>query len=269
MIRNVEAMRGAEFRARDGNGGKVKDFFFDSRQWVVRYVVIETDSSLGGRTVLIATAAFSGWSSEGKVLNVELTKEQLRNSPDFDAATPVSRDYEEQLHRHFAWPFYWGGPYIGGGVDAPIAAPAAPTAVAVDAARNPPAGRAGEIRAPGGAELPGEPGGESHLRGAHAVRGYHIEATDGAVGHVEDLLIDDASWDIRYIIVDTRNWLPGRKVIISPRHVREVSWLNSSVFVELTREAIERAPAFEPWRPFNREDAERFDAHYRVGPTPL
>lgn len=268
MIRNAKTLENAELHARDGTIGKVKDFYFDDQEWRVRYLIIDTGSWLTGRSVLIASSAVSLGETADAVLNVDLTREQVRNSPDVDAAKPVSRQYEEQLHRHYAWPYYWRGPYIGGGVggvDVPIAAPAAPTAVAVHAARNPSSGRAGEIRDQRGADAAAEAGADPQLRSVHAVRGYHIEAADGAIGHVEDVLLDDANWAVRYLIVDTRNWLPGKKVIIAPRQVRQISWLNSSVFVDLTRDAIKRSPEFDESRGVTADYTDRLEAHYRAG----
>lgn len=266
MLNPAKNLEGAELRARDGTLGSVKDFYFDDQDWHVRYIVVDAGPWLTGRRVLISSAALSAKTGHEKCLSVDLTKEQVRNSPDIDTAKPVSRQHEEQLHRYYAWPYYWGGPYVGGGLSAPIAGPAAPTAAAVHASRAPQEGRAGETM--GGsreatAESGREPRGDPHLRSIHAVRGYHIEATDGAVGHVQDFVIDESTWAIRYLLIDTRNWLPGKKVIVTPQQIREVSWLESSVYVDLTRDAIKSGPEFDESRPLTSDYTDRLDAHYR------
>ena len=91
-----------------------------------------------------------------------------------------------------------------------------------------------------------EEAGDLHLRSANAVTGYHIEATDGDIGHVEDFIIDDQTWEIRYMVVDTRNWLPGKKVLIAPRWIDRVSWEVSKELVSLSRDAIKGAPEHNP-----------------------
>ena len=58
-----------------------------------------------------------------------------------------------------------------------------------------------------------------HLRSANKVTGYRIGATDGDIGHVEDFIIDDETWEIRYMVVDTQNWWPGKKVLVAPQWI--------------------------------------------------
>lgn len=266
----AKKIEGCDLRARDGSIGHIKDLYFDDQNWHVRYVVVDTGLWLTGREVLIATAALSKLRDEDRCFTVDLTREQVKNSPDIDTAKPVSRQHEEQLHGYYAWPNYWGGPFIGGGVDAPIGGPAAPTESAVDASRAPQTGKAGETlgQRGGGEAAWRERGDDPHLRSVDAVRNYHIEATDGAVGHVEDFVIDEATWAVRYLLINTRNWLPGRKVIISPQQIREVSWLNSSVFVTLARDAIKSGPEFDELQPITADYTDRLDVHYRGNRRP-
>jgi uncharacterized protein YrrD len=258
MITAAKKLEGCELCARDGTIGHIRDFYFDDEHWHVRYVVVETGSWLDSRRVLLSSAHLAPFVGREGCFSVDLTLDQIRKSPDIDTTRPVSRQHEEELHRYFAWPVYWGGPYIGGGVTAPIGGPAAPTAEAVHASRQPQEGRPGET-------LRGrEPGGpESHLRSIGEVRDYHIDATDGALGHVEDLVLDNVSWAVRYLLVNTRNWLPGKKVLVSPRHIRQVSWLSSSVTIDLPRETIKNGPEFDESRPLDADYVDRLDAHYR------
>jgi hypothetical protein len=104
--------------------------------------------------------------------------------------------------------------------------------------------------------------GDSRLRSARDVMGYYIEATDGDIGHVDDFLIDDSEWAIRYMIVDTRNWWPGKKVLISPEWISQVSWPDSRVYVDLTREGVKTAPEYDPSRPVEREYETRLYRHH-------
>jgi uncharacterized protein YrrD len=250
-----------ELCARDGAIGHVKDFYFDDQHWHVRYVVVDTGLWLTGRNVLISSAALSRQPNDAQRLSVDLTKEQVRNSPDIDTAKPVSRQHEEQLHDYYAWPYYWNGPYMGGGVSPPIGSPAAPTEAAVHTSRAPLEGPVGETLGHGAAWR--GRGDDPHLRSVSAVRGYHIDASNGAIGHVEDFVLDDATWAVRYLLIKTRNWLPGKKVIVSPRQIRKVSWLDSSVSINLTRETLKGAPEFDASRPITADYTDRLEAHYR------
>ena len=85
---------------------------------------------------------------------------------------------------------------------------------------------------------------DCHLRSSNAVIGHHIEATDGEIGHLEDLLIDDHTWAIRYLIVNTSNWWSGRRVLVSPDCIKNVSWSEAKVSVDLTRQAVSDLPLY-------------------------
>jgi len=100
------------------------------------------------------------------------------------------------------------------------------------------------------------------LRSADEVEGYHIAASDGEIGHVETFLIDDAAWAIRYMVVDTRNWLPGRKVLVSPAWIQGISWSQNEVTVDLTREQIKNSPPYHKGQPMNREQESVLFTHY-------
>jgi hypothetical protein len=102
-----------------------------------------------------------------------------------------------------------------------------------------------------------------HLHSARNVIGYYVQAADDDVGHVEDFLVDDRTWAIRYIVADTRNWLPGRKVLLSPRWIKTVSWGDSRVYVDLLRAQVETAPQYDPDRPLGRDLESRLYEHYQ------
>ncbi len=263
MLTPAKSLEGFEIRAPEGVIGTVEDLYFDDQQWHVRYLVIATGAWLDGRKVLISSAALAGRQPVTRYFSVDLSFDQVRNGPDIDTAKPVSRQHEEQLHRHFAWPTYWGGPLIGGGLNPPIGGPAAPTASATEASRRPTAGQSGKVGGSDESEAWRETGDDPHLRSAKAIRDYHIEASDGAVGHVEDLVVDERSWAVRYLLIDIRNWWPGKKVALPPGSIRRVSWLESSVWVDLTRDAIKGAPEFDETAGRSWEFADRLDDHYR------
>lgn len=246
MLRNAKSLEGYELHARDGAIGKVKDVYFDDAQWQVRYLVVSAGSWLTGREVLIGAAALIAREWEKRALTVDLTKEQVRNSPAVATDRPVSRKQERELHNFYAWPYYWTAPMMGIGF-APLSPPLFGDA----------SGSTGV-----GVTTPVEVKSDPNLRSAHAIRGYRIEATDGSIGHVEDFLIDDESWRVPYLLVDTRNWWPGKKIIVSPAQIRNMDWVNSVVNLALTRDAIKSGPEFDEAQAVTKDYTDRLETHY-------
>ena len=180
----------------------------------------------------------SGSDLQSSQLPVSLTREQIRNSPDVETDRPVSRQKETELTDYYAWPAYW-----------------TPVAPVNQAARAVAETLAEAERARTAEEDP-------HLRSYREVTGYRIEATDDPIGHVEDFIVDDAIWVIRYFVVDTKNWLPGRKVLAWPQLISSVSWHDRRVHVDLDRETIKSSPEYEPGRPVARDYEIRLYEHY-------
>lgn len=227
MRRSLNDLDGYIVRAKDGDIGTVCEFYFDDESWTIRYVIVDTGGWLSGRKVLLSPAAFDTPNWESRTFPVKLTKEQVQNSPSIDTAKPVSRQHETELHGYYGWPIYWGS-MLGGIQAAPL--------MIMDTVREDETSQ-------------GKPKGDTHLRSTSEVTGNHIEATDGEIGHVEDFVVDDETWAIRYLLVDTRNWLPGKKVLVSLQWIKRMSWAESKVYVDLTSDAIKNSPEFDPWKP--------------------
>lgn len=104
---------------------------------------------------------------------------------------------------------------------------------------------------------------DPHLRSANTVMHYHVEASDGAVGHVQGLLLDEDTWAIRYLVVDTGNWWLGHKVLIAPKWIQGVSWSERTVSINLTRGAIKDSPAYDPAGTLHRHEEIKLHDHYR------
>jgi len=242
MQKSVKDLKGYAIGATDGDIGQLDDFYFDDAAWTIRYLVADTGNWLLGRKVLISPIALGKADLSAERLNVTLTKKQVEDSPSIDTDKPVSRQHEAYYHDYYGYPYYWSGPYLWG----PMYFPQLPDAdqMTIEERR---------------AER--EEAGDLHLRSATYVTGYHIEAADGEIGHVEDFIVDDETWEIRYMVVDTRNWLPGKKVLIAPRWIERVSWDDSKVYVNLSREAIESGPEYHP-DALNREYEEKLHNHY-------
>jgi hypothetical protein len=244
MLRAVNDLKGCSIRATDGAIGEIDDLYFDDHVWTVRYLVVDTSGWLTGRRVLVSPWSVSALDLSDKTIAVNLTRQQVENSPGVDTAQPVDRQYEIEYSRYYGYPYYWTGPYAWG-------AEAYPMLPSRGEAVLPPVDRA-------------VPEGDPHLRSTSAVTGYYIQATDGDIGHVEDFLVEDRSWAIRYVEVDTRNWWPGKHVLVSPDWIAGVDWYDSKVHVDLTRAAVKNSPEYDSSLPLDREyEARLYDAYRR------
>jgi hypothetical protein len=249
MLRSVKSLEGFAIGATDGIFGKVKDFYFDDEAWVVRYLVVDTSAWLAGRNVLVSPYSINQPNWAGSVLPATISKQQIKDSPGTDTDKPVSRQYEKSYLGFYGYPYYWGGTGLWGGSYYP--GPYSNRLPADDYD-----GYQGYLGAPSADD------GDPHLRSCNAVKGYHIKASDGELGHVQGFLVDDLTWSIRYMIVNTSNWWVGHKVLISPEWIQNVGWDNSVVDVSLDREAIKTAPAYDEDGPFDREDEFAIYDHY-------
>ena len=233
MLLSIKSLGNYEIEATDGSIGHVHSFLFDERNWTVRYLVVDTGKWLPGRKVLIAPAELGKPEGTAEVFPVDLTKEQVKNSPDINTEKPVSRQQEIELYKYYNWAPYWAAGYE------PVTTPYTPV-VPEDIK---------EEEEKKGSDQDEDP----HLRSTREILKYKIHAEDGEIGHVDDFIADIESWVIRYIVVDTRDLLPGKKVIIPPDWTKEISWSASEVSVNVTKDMIKDSPEFDPSAPVNRE----------------
>jgi len=225
--------------ASDGEIGKITEAYFDDWEWTVRYFVVRAGGWLLGREVLIAPRAITGLDEDAGRIALELTREQVEKSPPVETKKPVSRHYESLYYQYYNWEPYWMVGPMGG-----------PMPVAPRTALRPE--EIGRMREP---ENP-------HLRASDEVQGYRIHAIDGELGEVHDLIIDDRGWMVRYLVADTRKWLPGKKVLIAPAWVGGVDWAGREITVDLDRETIRSAPPYDPSRAIGADYEVRLLGHY-------
>ncbi len=113
MLNKAKTLKGYKPDSLDGEFREVKEFYFDDRHWTVRYLVANTGNWLTGRQVLISPYALVSpqwiervsW-DESKVF-VNLSREAIKQSPEYTAESLLTRDYETELHRHYDRPGYW------------------------------------------------------------------------------------------------------------------------------------------------------------------
>lgn len=254
MLRSMKEMTGySVVSSANEVVGQVYDFYFDDHSWTTRYMVVDLGTWLPGRKVLISPAALGqpNWGG-GVSFPVELSREKIENSPPVDTDQPVSRQAEEDLAKHYDWPAYWDDVtfFEAGAVGM------APEAY-LETRREVAEAKATQ-------ETTQPQANPTTLRSVNTVIDYYIEATDGDIGHVEDIIVDTDTWNIRYLVIDTKNWWPGKKIVISPLWVNNIDWQSKHVGVDLTRDDIQSAPEYDPKNPVNRDYEKRlFDFYGR------
>jgi hypothetical protein len=220
----LSTLKGASIQALDGDIGSVDDFYFDDERWTVRYAIVDTGHWLPGRRVVISIMSMLLPDWEGKRLPVTLTREQVRNSPDMASHPDVSRTLEAELLSYYGFPYYWAGDALWG----PVAMPSLAAEYGLGPLPTPPLDRAEDV----------------HLHSSRDLIGYHLHARDGEIGHVDDLLIDPRTWEIRSLLIDTSNWVGGRSIVITPSSIGRIDWAGRNVRVNLSRQTIAAAPEF-------------------------
>ena len=255
MLQSANELKRKVIHATDGELGTVDQFLFDDKSWTIRYLVVETSKLLGRKVLISPISIDRKHKTDG--LTLSLTNEQIRHSPGIDTDKPVSRQHETEYFNYYGYPYYWSGPGLWGGTAYPIGHPSRAQMQGYPDRTSGYTGTAAAARH----EVPKEEG-DPHLRSTNEVIGYYIEATDGNIGHVEDLLIEDETWAIRYVVVDTVNWWPGKKVVLSPQWIRDVSWMDSRVYVNVSRDRVKNAPEYDPASIMDRDYENRLYEHY-------
>jgi sporulation protein YlmC with PRC-barrel domain len=219
MLHKVKDLRGDTIAAKDREIGRVDEVYFDDEDWRLRYFVVDTGGWLSGRKVLISPVSVDRSKSTEDALAVALSREQVEHSPDIDADKPVDRQYEEAYARYYGLPLYWAPPEAAGAL--PAVERSAERARKLEEAER--------------------QASHSHLRSSGEVIGYAIHASDGRIGHVEDLRIDDRNWSVSDLVVNTGDWLPGKRVLVPPSAVTEIDWNAREVRIAgMSRREVER-----------------------------
>jgi hypothetical protein len=248
MLLVESALKGYAIMASDGRIGTVSDFLFDDRTWKLRWLVVDTGVWLSGRKVLIHPSAIGQADHERQQLSVALTMAKVKGSPDILQDQPVSQQMEYNHYEYYGWDPIWdGASYFGGGaIGAPL--PSTYYDGREKRERDEMVARSHE--------------GDPHLRSMAAVTGYHVHASDGGIGHVEDFLLDDAGWGIRYLVIDTKNWWPGQHVLLSPYAVKEISWSQRQVLLDVNRDRVKSSPPWNPLDTVSEAYEKRLHGHY-------
>jgi len=256
VLHKLSDLHGFTVSATTDEIGSIDDFYFDDRTWDIRYVIVDTGPWIFGRRVLLVPSAIQSINWTDRVLSIQLTKEQIENSPPIDAEKPVSRQNEIDLHEHYGWSGYW---YSAPGLVTPAgplgSAYGVPIPPVDEAIANSPIESESEFES-----------GDPYLRSAKEVQGYNIQATDDDIGHVEDFFADEEELNIRYMLVDTRNWLPGRNVLVGTKWINRIDWTKRDLIVDITREQVENSPEYNPVETLSRGYEENLHKYYHLPP---
>jgi hypothetical protein len=253
VLRNTSAIKGYIIAANDGHLGTVSDFLFDDVTWLVRWLVVECGTWLSGRKVLLPASVLGHLDPERSQFSVRLTKQEVKDSPNIDARRPVSRQMEASVYDYYGWSPYWASGFYLGGREyrldyKPGAAGPIPVRLSTLREENIAASRRGDD--------------DPHLRSIGEVVGYHIHADDGRIGHVEDFLLEEADWSIHYLVVDTKNWWPGKRVLVSPRSVTAIDWADNLVNINVGRQRVKNSPAYDGNTTIDRIYEQKYHAYY-------
>ncbi len=221
MLYKAQSLIGYVLKGLDGEIGTVKEFYFDDQHWTIRYLIAETGSWLSDRQVLISPYALVGVLEKEQRITTSLTRKQIEDSPAISSDKPVSQQFEDDFYRFYGWAPYYGGPFMWGAY--PYLLP-----------------DQGKLKGQDFHKKAWNP----FLRSTKTVSEYYIQATDGEIGHVADFLIDDKAWAIRYMVIDTKNWWPGKKVLVSPQWIDRISWDEAKVFVKFSLKTIKQSPEY-------------------------
>lgn len=229
MLRSLRELLGYRVEATDGDIGSIQDFFIDEENWRVRYVIVDTTKWLFGRHVLMSPEAIANARWSERRLDFSVTKEKIEKSPDVSTDMPISRKKELSVIQHYGWPPYWipMGPMRPQPMAAMASVPEQQQQEVLDDS--------------------------SHLRSVNEILKYRVRAEDGEMGKAADIIVDDESWQVRYLVVDIGSWLAGKKVLISKDWIESISWHETEFRVGLTKKNIENSPSYDPNNPVNRE----------------
>jgi uncharacterized protein YrrD len=223
MLHSLRSMIGKKILATDAVLGKVIDIYFDDLTWTARYAVVETGTWLSCRQVLISLISLGLQDWDSLVLIVNLTCEQVRNSPDIDTKRPVFRQNEILLHEYYQWSNYWDNGYQG--TFGLTSFPLFDDFILPDSAYR-------------------ERNDDPHLRSICQVTGYTVHANDGIIGEVDGLMVENDKWNIKFIIVTTGSWLTSKKVLVFSSIISNVNWSKASIYVDCSKETIKETTRY-------------------------
>ncbi|KGX83412.1 PRC-barrel domain-containing protein [Pontibacillus marinus] len=239
MLFPTSKLEGLRIDASDGELGKIKDIYFDDKKWTIRYVVADTRKWLPGKKVLLSPASLKEIPFDSDKIEVDLDKETIRNAPPIEDHEPVSVRNEMELSRYYGWSPYWEGEYLWGTMGYPqIMEPGAnPTMMADEKMEQ-------EKKAE---DNPAHP--DHNLRSVREVAGeksgYRVFAQNQEIGHLEDFSIQQETYKLQYMVINTGSWLNEKLRILSTDWIESIDWENHIVKVDIDPGQLKNAPDYD------------------------
>jgi len=232
MLVSLKELSGSTVKATDGDVGQIKDVYFDDRSWVIRFLVLDTHPWLPlSQKVLISPIALGEFSSQDDTLSVSFNKDAIKDCPKIEEHETVSREFEKAYHDYFGYGYYWTGEGAWGEYAYPTALFHG-TILPIDNTNE------GTVENDNLEQT-------NHLRSANEVEHYDVDAVDGKKGYIKDFIWDTYTWSLRYLVIDTRDWLPGgKKVLISPDQFETLNWGSKTVTCNINLAQIKACPEY-------------------------
>ena len=225
----------------DGEIGKVEDVYFDEEMWTVRYIVVKTGATFLSEKLFVSPVSIDKFDHTNELIRIGITKDEAQKAPD-PGDEPVSRKYEKDFSLYYRINPYWIGSGAWGSAN--TAREMAQQEVQILES-----------------DLEED---ESHVHQAKHVTRYELAVTDGSFGKIDDLLIDESSFKIKYFVADMRKWLPGgKKVLISPQWIEEIEWAAARIRINVTRDQLESAPEYRTELDLTDERESELWLHFR------
>lgn len=222
----------------DGETGRVDDLYFHRGEWHIRYLLLRVAFEPEYRRVLLSTYSVQEVLTDRHVITLNLTRQQIRNSPETNVSQPISRPHEIELNQYYGWPADW----LAAEQDV------TPTGELSGRAERQ---QAGDIEEYTGAAL----------QGCDEVTGvFRIQANDGEIGKITDFIVDDESWLLRYVIAEYADSRTGY-VILATDMVERIDWVDGHFYVDAFVKTIREIPDYDPAVPFQKQQ-ERLRAYY-------
>lgn len=248
MLRSLNKIMNFKLQGLDKEVGSCKDFIFDDKFWVIRYLEVDTSKWLpfGGK-VLICPISLSEPNWEKHQFLANLTRVDIKGCPPLDEHQPISHLYEAELFKYYGYGIYWMD--VGEWVCTDSPAESADASLYRSETKN-------KFE-------------NLHLHATNEIKGYDVHASGQNIGNIDDFILDDDNWTISYIVIDMRSWLPvGRKVLISHKCIEAVNWAEHSISVNVSAHEIKANPLFDLKRLIDLQSDSNLDKYYEISQDP-
>lgn len=247
MLRSVKSLKNYSLAAKDGHIGHLLTLYFDDQNWSVKYLVVDTGNWLPGKKILLTSNVVGEPDWADKSIFVSLTKNQILTSPTLDTNIPVSEQHKK--HENI---FQGAMHFFIHNETQKQKSFAEELRIETDVPE-----MGAEILDIKHDEVHGKSF-DPHLRSCQRIKGYHIQTLDKELGHIEDFIIDDETWEIKQIVVATKNWVPGRMVMCPPDLVTQIDCEVSKICLNITAADLYHLPEFDVHLPANKVMETRF-----------